>query len=56
MAEGVTEGSWSIGQRSSGIIPRHSVLLFRVAEDRGIVASGKIASAADIKSIFEKGS
>jgi 5-methylcytosine-specific restriction protein A len=45
-AGGVTEGSWSIGQRSSGVYPGDSVLLVRLAEDRGIVASGRATSVA----------
>jgi 5-methylcytosine-specific restriction protein A len=45
-AGGVIEGSWSIGQRSSGVNPGDSVLLVRLAEDRGIVASGRATSVA----------
>jgi 5-methylcytosine-specific restriction protein A len=45
-AGGVTEGSWSIGSRTSGVHPGDVVLLVRVAKDRGIVASGRAASVA----------
>ena len=40
------EGSWSIGSRTSGVHPGDTVLLVRVAKDRGIVASGVAVSVA----------
>ena len=43
---GSTEGSWSIGSRTSGVNPGDIVLLVRVAKDRGIVASGRATSVA----------
>lgn len=39
-------GAWSIGVRTSGINPGDSVLLVRVARERGIVASGVATSTA----------
>jgi 5-methylcytosine-specific restriction protein A len=40
------EEPWSIGSRTSGLHPGDTVLLVRVAKDRGIVASGVAVSVA----------
>ena len=40
------EEPWSIGSRTSGVHPGDTVLLVRVAKDRGIVASGVAVSVA----------
>lgn len=45
-AGGSYEEPWSIGSRTSGVHPGDTLLLLRVAKDRGIVASGVAVSVA----------